>query len=291
MAGLPRLPKGNFMCSKKIKSEKLKGAEGFESYYNDLYGERWSVLKEALLSEKDDFAWQYNDSLPKYYLDKGSVFAALSLPLQDAQNILDLCAAPGGKTLVLASLMENDAILHCNERSFERTIRLKKVIAEHLPQEINQRIVVTCSDGAKMCLSKQNYYDRILLDAPCSSERHVLTSSKHLSLWSPARIKTLAVSQWALLSSAYRMLKPQGYILYSTCALSSVENDQIVYKLIKKFKDVVIVKELKEINSKACSFFKGTLPKYEHTEYGFHILPDLAEGAGPLYFCLIQKNC
>lgn len=278
------------MSKQKAKVEKLKGSEGFESYYNELYGDRWPILKQALLSEKEHSAWQYCETLPKYYLDKGSIFASLCLPLQNAENILDLCAAPGGKSLVLASMMDENATLHCNERSFERTIRLKNVISEHLPQEVSQRIIVTCSDGAKMCLSKQEYYDRILLDAPCSSERHVLSSFHHLSLWSPSRIKTLAISQWALLSSAYRMLKADGYLLYATCALSPEENDNVVFRLNKKFKDALIIKELNQINSKALSFFDGNIPKYESTEYGFHVLPDYSDGAGPLYFSLIKKN-
>ena len=235
-------------------------------------------------------------ALRTYYLDSASILAASCLPLGGAQEILDLCAAPGGKTLVLASMMNGDAHLTSNERSFERKMRLTKVCDEHMGSSLRARVTVTCSDGALWCKTKSECYDAILLDAPCSSERHVLNDEKYLLQWSPARIKTLSMEQWALLSSAYRMLKRGGYLLYSTCALAPDENDKVVSRLLKKFDDAVIV----DINEKAalinsqkklvalCSQ-NCILPNFEKTEYGYQILPDKQNGAGPIYFSLVSK--
>jgi 16S rRNA C967 or C1407 C5-methylase (RsmB/RsmF family) len=139
-----------------------------------------------------------------------------------------------------------------------------------------------------MCLKNEEKFDAILLDAPCSSERHVLADPKYLSEWSPSRIKTLSMAQWALLSSAWRMLKPSGYLLYSTCALSPDENDYVVAKLLKKFDNVKVCEPKIALNYK--NFTDSELPEYENTEFGAHVLPDKAGGAGPLYFCLLQKN-
>ncbi len=279
------------MSKKKAQAaEKLRGAEGFDTYYSRLYGARWQPLKAALLQEACAAAWRTDDAYPAYFLDRGSIKAALSLPLGGAERILDMCAAPGGKTLVVSSLMDGTAELVSNERSHERMMRLSRVADEHLPPSVRARVRVTCGDGARLCLSRTECYDRILLDAPCSSERHVLSSPQYLCEWSPARVKTLSVTQWALLSSAFRLLRPGGYLLYATCALSPAENDEVVARLEKKFSGVQFVRNLPPVPEAAFSFFDGALPDGEPTAFGVHVLPDSCGGAGPLYFSLIRKG-
>ena len=113
----------------KNKGSSPRGAEGFEEYYSSIFAERWQALKAALLKESEPKAFKAQEGAA-YFLDAASVLAAISLPLENAQNILDMCAAPGGKSLVLASRMERGASLRCNERSFDRFQRLKKVVAE-----------------------------------------------------------------------------------------------------------------------------------------------------------------
>lgn len=269
--------------------QKLSGRAGFESYYSVLYGERWPKLKEALSGDVRYAAWNAGGKEP-YFLDAASVLAASSLPLSGAHTVLDLCAAPGGKTLVLASLMEEDARLVANERSRERCRRLKRVLENCLPETVFARVKTSLSDGAKMCLNENARFDRILLDAPCSSERHVFTDAKYLAEWTPSRIKTSAIAQWALLSSAYRMLNPEGCILYSTCALAPAENDGVVGRLLKKFDTAKIVLDVISFERQRLLPFCDTLfPEAEKTKYGFHVLPDAQNGAGPIYFSLIQK--
>ena len=283
--------------AKNKDKDNTRGAEGFNSYYQQVYGERWQALKEALLKEANPVPYKLDTELRTYYLDAASILAAYSLPLSGAEDILDLCAAPGGKTLVISSLMDDEANLTSNERSFERKQRLSKVIEEHIPLQIHERIKVTCSDGALWCKTKSECFDRILLDAPCSSERHVLNDEKYLSQWSPARIKTLAMEQWALLSSAYRMLRKGGIMLYSTCALAPKENDEVVERLFKKFDDASNLfidseeySQLKNDFSKLKNFSPDLiLPQFEKTEFGYQILPDVQNGAGPIYFSIIKK--
>ena len=271
----------------KDRNKKLTGSEGFEAYYSNLFGERWQSIKESFSLDPDYAEWKAGGEKP-YFLDSGSVRAAVSLPLESAVDILDLCAAPGGKTLVLASNMPKNANLLSNERSPERKNRLANTVHDCLPQEIQERVTVICKDGAQMCLKNEEKFDAILLDAPCSSERHVLADPKYLSEWSPSRIKTLSMAQWALLSSAWRMLRPNGFLLYSTCALSPDENDNVIAKLLKKFDNVKLCEPKISLDYK--NFTASVLPKYEKTEFGAHVLPDKAGGAGPLYFCLLKKN-
>lgn len=274
--------------------EKLFGAQGFDKYYGELYGERWSALKEAFAGEGSAVEYHVTGAGQSYFLDSASVLAALCLPLENATDLLDLCAAPGGKTLVLASRMSDDAKLSSNERSPERKHRLATVVETCLPPEIAERVITSCSDGATWCTRQSECFDRILLDAPCSSERHVIADPKYLNTWSPSRIKTVTTEQWALLSSAYRLLRPQGILLYSTCALCPEENDGMIERLFKKFNkegSAFSLLEAKADLNEVSAFAPGlTLPGFEKTKYGYMIMPDSQKGAGPIYFSLIQKN-
>ncbi|MBR6144721.1 MAG: RsmB/NOP family class I SAM-dependent RNA methyltransferase [Treponema sp.] len=311
-----------------LKKEKLLGADGFDSYYGGLFEKRWPLLKEALFAEACYLELSLGGEKP-YFLDPASVCAALCLdtsrPGDDVDDfcIADLCAAPGGKTLVIASCMENEAVLYSNERSPARKKRLDAVVEETLRKELSSRIHTSCSDAslwgrrekkspaavsAAASASAQaafpEHFDAIFLDAPCSSERHVLSDKKYLDIWSPARIKGLSVEQWALLSSAWRILREGGSLVYATCALNPQENDGVVARLKKKFPDAGFlsteeVKKIFERNmQRLLPYAKLPAPGFsledvflcaERTEFGFHILPDTAFGCGPLYFSCIKK--
>lgn len=257
------------------KKQKNCGAKAFEEYYSALFGARWNTLKAALTAESKTLA--YTENLKKtYYLDYASVCAAKALPPLESGLCLDMCAAPGGKTLVLSNCMGEKVSIQANEISAARRNRLIKVLDESLTESVRSRVTVTGFDGAKMAKLNSEKYDRILLDAPCSSERHVLNSPKHLNEWSPARIRNLNMRQWALLSSAFLMLKPGGFLVYSTCALCGSENDGVTDKLLKKYPEAFAVKDKKE----DCA---------EETRNGFMYLPDKASGAGPIYFAVFAK--
>lgn len=262
--------------SKKIKST---GAQAFEEYYSAQIGVRWKALKEALSGEVKTVAYTQNLKKP-YYMDYASLQAGIALPPAESGFCLDMCAAPGGKTLVLSNIMGKEVFLQANEISADRRNRLIKVLKESLEESAEKRVKVTGFDAAKMPKFIKTKYDRILLDAPCSSERHVLQSPKHLNEWSEARIRNLNLRQWALLSAAFLMLKPGGFLVYSTCAVLERENDSIIDRLLKKYKEAFTL-----------SYFlpSGNLLP-EKTKNGFIYLPDKALGAGPLYFAICGKK-
>ncbi len=260
-----------------MKKQKLTGKDGFDAYYAMQYGERWPSLKEALLAESRQV--EYNENLLKsYYLDFASVRAAKALPSLESGACLDMCAAPGGKTLVLSNTMGGNVNITANEISGDRRNRLVKVLNEHLEPKVRERIKTTAYDASKMPRYEQCAYDRILLDAPCSSERHVLQNEKYLKQWTESRIKSLAQRQWSLLSAAFLLLKDDSYLLYSTCAISSHENDEVIARLIKKYKSQV---EIIPIDDEAGA---------EKTKFGNIFLPDKSDGAGPIYFSLAKKK-
>lgn len=255
------------------------GAEAFDRFFQGLFQGRWAALRDALLAPGD--AVDYADGLREpYRLDSASVAAARGLRLPDDGEILDACAAPGGKSLVIASRMGPEHRLLSNELSSDRRRRLSDVLDRHLPDEARARVTVSGFDAAAAGgrASERGRFGAILLDAPCSSERHVLRDEAALAAWGPARVKFLARRQWSLLSSAFLMLAPGGCLVYATCALSPEENDGPMRRLFGKYASDV---ELDPPEADAGA---------EPTEYGVHYLPDRASGAGPLYVARIRKR-
>ena len=274
-----------------MSKNKETGLLAFENYYNSVYQNRWQSLKESFSKESLYFTFSLK-GCKEYYLDAASVLASCCLPLENANNILDLCAAPGGKSLVLSSRMNKEATLLSNEISASRRNRLISVLNESLPSEINCRVKVTGIDGSLACKKFNEQFDAILLDTPCSSERHVFADPKYLNQWTSARIKNLSFRQWSLLSSAFLVLKTDGFLLYSTCAISKEENDGVVKKLLSKYKENVSLTKIdfSSVYENLPSHLKIPKLEVEKTEFGYQILPDKINGAGPLFFTLIQKK-
>jgi len=268
-----------------------RGVEAFHAYYRGIFGPRWEALAAALVSPADSLPFRAGEGCEPYFMDSASILAASSLELAPGGRVLDACAAPGGKTLVLASRLGPGSGLVANELSADRRRRLAAVLDRHLPPEARRRVEVLGRDAAAMCRSFEAAFDAVLLDAPCSSERHVLGQAlahqrahegareAALEAWSPARVRSLALRQWSLLSSALIMLKAGGSLVYSTCALSPEENDRVVARAVARY-------------GKALSFdwpdYRGP-GEAEKTEYGLMILPDRTGGAGPIYLCRVRK--
>lgn len=253
----------------------MEGEEAFDDFYDEIYGKRWPSLKEALLEEGEKTA--YDRGLKKAYLmDDASINVAMLLPLSEDDRVLDMCAAPGGKSLVLASRLGPGGSLVSNDRSRDRKIRMDRVFQEHLDDETLSRVKTSCRDASKWGLHEKDAYDAILLDAPCSSERHVLHSSAHLSIWSPKRPKRLAIEQYALLSSAFMAVRQGGYILYSTCSINPAEDEAVIERLMKKKEGLV-----EEVDF--------DIKHGEKRSHGIIVMPDTSGGSGPMYCCLLRK--
>ena len=263
----------------------------FEKYYEEIYSSRWNSLRKSLLEDRP--AYEFSQGLVKpYFLDYASVLAARSLRLpapaltgsiqhgsaEGPAAILDACAAPGGKSLVIAASLPPYAMLLCNEISAERRRRLSDVLDTHLGQGIRAQLRVSGFDAAAQARRKSEHgrFDAILLDAPCSSEAHVLKNDHALREWTPARPRFLARRQWALLSSAFLMLKPGGSLVYCTCALTNVENDGVAGRLPEKYGS--------QAELDPPDFAEG-----HETEFGKIILPDLFN-CGPIYVARFRKT-
>lgn len=257
------------------KKKTIPPSVAFDMYYASIYGPRWEGLKDSLLKNSENKV-KIEGLKIDYYVDRASYIAALSLGAARGMNVLDMCAAPGGKSLIIAKSLQKSGMLTSNDISKNRRLKMLSTFNEALDEEERKHIRVTPFDASKYGIYHKKEYDRILLDAPCSSEAHVLKSKSHLDSWSLSRTKRLSMNQFALLSSALLSIKDGGRILYSTCSISPLENQCVIEKAIKRHG-----KNLREIELE--------LDGFERLQLGYIALPDRSD-MGPMYICLLEYN-
>lgn len=244
--------------------------------------------------------------LPCYFLDGASAIAALALGVEPGHAVLDLCAAPGGKAVILASLLfsspgprakeapEAQSILVCNEPSRGRTQRLQRVLSSFLPAEllapgggvyVTSAEATTNSGAAPISIRRLGPFDRVLVDAPCSSDRHLARQGRGaLAHWASGAVKANADRQLEILQCAAALVKPGGCILYCTCALAEQENDGVLAKFLKKAQNSF---EAESLIGDTCG--AGLLPPTaEPTAAGTFLLPDRCR-YGPMYMARLRR--
>lgn len=185
-----------------------------------------------------------------YIQSLASMVPPLVLAPQAGETVLDLTAAPGSKTSQIAAMMGRKGELVANDNNKVRFFKLKHNM-ELLgvgdgvvkPGETEWKFSLRLEHGADLCREYPNYFDKILLDAPCSAEaRFVEGDPKTFGYWSERKIKEMAFKQRSLLFAAWGALKPGGTLVYSTCTFAPEENEVQVARLLERFPDVVVEK-------------------------------------------------
>ena len=173
-----------------------------------------------------------------YIQNPSSMIAVKALNPQPGEEILDLTAAPGGKTLYIADLMKNQGRIAAVEAVKSRFFKLKNNIKTY------GATIVDCylKDGITIGKKVPNRFDRVLLDAPCSSEsRFHSNNPKSYQYWSDKKIKQMAKKQKKLILSAVDALKPGGKLVYCTCSFAPEENEAVIQWLLNKQTDLEIL--------------------------------------------------
>ncbi|XP_028894501.1 5-methylcytosine rRNA methyltransferase NSUN4 isoform X2 [Zeugodacus cucurbitae] len=233
--------------------------------------------------------------LSHYLLDGASVLPPLFLDIKEGERVLDACAAPGGKSLIMLQTLFPDVLI-CNDIQESRLNRIRKVMQEYIfdykEKWENKRIVLNQCDAKYM----DNYesFDKILVDVPCTTDRHSLTVNDN-NIFKSTRIKErlrIPELQADILLNCLRLLKPGGSLIYSTCSLSPVQNDGVVHMALQKaFNEhgiTTTVKDLSYIIRLFEDIFRFEYPKV--LKYGQMVLPYLPANYGPMYFCKLTKN-
>lgn len=174
-----------------------------------------------------------------FAMNPASLYPVLALDPQPHEKILDACAAPGGKAVFIAERMQYTGELVANDPSEARSKRLRQVLADYACTN-----TITWKTKAETIFKRYpKYFDRILLDAPCSSERHVYLSPTFKAQWTPARIKHLKQQQIALINGLWLAVKPGGRLVYSTCAVNYEENEGVIEDFLKRHPEATLEKQ------------------------------------------------
>ncbi len=160
-----------------------------------------------------------------YYLqDPSAMLAAEALAPAPGERVLDLAAAPGGKSTHLAALMQGQGILVANEIHPKRVWEL----AENLERWGTGNVAITNETPERLAAHFEAYFDKVLLDAPCSGEGMFRKSEAARLAWSPALVASCARRQVTLINQAARLVRPGGCLLYTTCTFSAEENEGVI---------------------------------------------------------------
>jgi 16S rRNA C967 or C1407 C5-methylase (RsmB/RsmF family) len=169
-----------------------------------------------------------------YPLNAASLVPVLALDPRPGESILDACAAPGGKALFIYDRMQGQGRLVANDLSTARLGAMQRTFSEYGASGIE-----TSRQAAETIFRRQpEAFERILVDSPCSSEKHVYLSPQHLAEWSPNRVRQLQQRQYGLVSGLLLALRPGGRLVYSTCAVNREENEDLVARVLEKKGDL-----------------------------------------------------
>ncbi|KYP81418.1 NOL1/NOP2/sun family putative RNA methylase [Ferroacidibacillus organovorans] len=165
-----------------------------------------------------------------YYLQEPSAMAPVPvLAPVPGERVLDLCAAPGGKTTQIAQRMRNEGILIANEPNRERCA----ILAENLERLGVTNATVTQLDPDELRDTYPAYFDAILVDAPCSGEGMFRKDDDAIRMWQREQLSAYALRQSSILHAAIAMLRPGGRLVYSTCTLNPIENEAVCATLLR----------------------------------------------------------
>ncbi|KAI0142729.1 S-adenosyl-L-methionine-dependent methyltransferase [Xylariaceae sp. FL1272] len=288
---------------------------------NSLMSYEWSALEDIEATFPQPQTDSSSGLLRHWNLDAASLLAVTVLGPKPGDKVLDLCAAPGGKSVALAQCVRTEnydrtspslggGCLHSNEVNNGRNKRLASNLQSYLPEYLFKTgdVRVLKFDGTEAFTTQSlplgpGGYDKVLLDAPCSSERHVIHAhvkatrsgriADEMASWRSGQSKKMAKTQAALLLTALKAVRVGGHVLYATCSLSNEENDGVIEKGIE-----LVQKEQKKFGIKwnfavrsADLADKGLADWAESTKHGWLVLPDHPSGGrwGPLFFALLEK--
>ncbi|MBN3277827.1 NSUN4 methyltransferase, partial [Polyodon spathula] len=227
-----------------------------------------------------------------YLLDAASVLPVLALDVQPGHTVLDLCAAPGGKTL---AIIQTQACwrLAANDSSVSRTGRLRRILQSYIPREhsTEDRVRITSFDGRRWGELESNTFDRVLVDVPCTTDRHSLLEEEN-NIFTRSRSKerqTLPLLQSQLLLAGIKAALPGGVVLYSTCTLSQLQNEYVVERAVQAAQEELGVTVHIEDLSPLTQLFRDTFHFAQGMRLGELVLPHLTSNFGPTYFCKLRR--
>ena len=183
------------------------------------------------LKSKDTFSGNHplHHAGAVYFQEPSAMSAATLLSPEEGDRVLDLCAAPGGKSNQLASALKGTGLIWSNEIVKSRA----NILLGNFERCGISQGVVSNADPESLCTALEGYFDKVMVDAPCSGEGMIRRDPNALAEWSVEHTVSCATRQLKILESAKKALKPGGIMVYSTCTFSKEENEEVIEKFLK----------------------------------------------------------
>lgn len=189
------------------------------------------------ISKEDKLAKNFFYYAGLYYLQEPSAMSAASLlEVKKGDRVLDLCAAPGGKSTKIASNLDGSGVLVSNDISNTRA----KALLKNIEMFGVKNCLITCESPKALSKVYENYFDKILVDAPCSGEGMFRKDKNVLNEYIKRGSEFFVPIQKEILSYAGKMLKKGGELLYSTCTYSKLENEDVIQDFLEKNEDFYV---------------------------------------------------
>ena len=230
-------------------------------------GERFQEKNELKLTqvswEKNGFYYEKEDAPGKhpyheagvYYIQEPSAMVPVPfLEVQPGERVLDLCAAPGGKSTQIGAALAGEGILISNEIHPARA----KILSENIERMGIKNAIVTNESPDRLAEVFEGYFDKILVDAPCSGEGMFRKNEDAAGEWSPENVQICADRQDHILDQAATMLRAGGRMVYSTCTFAPDENEGSISRFLVRHPEFHIVEVSKPEG------FEGGRPEWEH---------------------------
>ena len=233
------------------------------------------IVKNAYLYDKNEYQLGKSifHELGAFYLQEPSaMLVSYLLNPHENETILDLCAAPGGKSVQASFLMNNKGLIVSNDISYPRS----KIIKENAERLGLGNLLITSNDFSHIYQKYISTFDKIILDAPCSGSGMFRKNDLMKEDWSINKVYKYASLQKQLILYSYQMLKEGGTLIYSTCSFSYEEDEEIIQYLLTNTDATLI-----NIDDNPL-FYKSK------SKIGIHLFPYLFPGEGH-YICLIKK--
>ena len=220
-----------------------------------------------------------------YYLQEPSAMTpADRLPIEPGDKVLDVCAAPGGKATELGARLNGTGVLAANDLSNSRA----KGLLKNIELMGIGNVLVLSEEPGKLIPYFTEYFDKILIDAPCSGEGMFRKDRKMIRAWEEHGPDYFAKIQKSIITQAAQMLKPGGMILYSTCTFSPEENEQTIEYLLEQYPDFDVC-EIEGYEGFVFGMPEVTASKDKRLSRTVRIFPHRMKGEGH-FLALLQKH-
>lgn len=218
----------NALLEKPVKGLYLnRNKKNVERVLDQNYVEHHPIVENGYLYDEN-----YHPGRSAYFLaglyyiqEPSAMLVADALPIEPDDFVLDMCAAPGGKSCEIASRLTGEGILIANDIEASRA----RILSENIERFGLDNTIVTSVDPMRFTKQFQEAFDKIVLDAPCSGEGMFRKLEQAIDTWSEEKVLECAHIQKNLLKGAYDMLKQGGMVIYSTCTYSYEENEAMVH--------------------------------------------------------------